>query len=236
MKKLTVVAVALALAGSAQAADMLLKAPPSTYAYNWSGIYVGANAGYGWADAEWRGTIVANGAFDLSAQPKGALAGGQIGINRQYGQWVLGAELTGDWSDLKDTVPVTTTTSGAFSGTTKLRDLETLTGRLGYAFNNVLFYGKAGGATGVVSVNGSTPGGVSFTFASPSQRVWGTTAGVGIEYGLTPNIILGAEYDFTRLFPDHFAVVDVVGNTVSSSAAKPFDVQAVTGRVSFKFN
>ncbi len=234
MKKITIAAAVLALTGSAQAADLAVKAPPAPAYYDWSGIYIGANAGYGWADAEWRGTITLNGAFDFSTQPKGALAGGQLGINRQYGNWVFGAELTGDWSDLKETGPVTTTTGGAFSGTTKLRDLETLTTRFGYAFNNVLLYAKSGGATGVVSVNGSTPGGVSFTFGQ-SQRLWGTTSGAGIEYGLTPNIILGVEYDYTRLFPGQFNVVDVVGNTVSFGGVHSFNEQHVLGRVNYKF-
>jgi len=220
--------------GSALAADMPLKAPAFADYYNWSGIYIGANAGYGRADAEWKGTITVNGAFDFNNHPKGALGGGQIGFNSQNGNLVIGVEITGDWTGLKETVPVTTTTGGAFSGTTKLRDLETLTGRLGYAVNNVLFYGKAGGATGVVSVNGSTPGGVSFTFGE-RDRLFGATVGGGIEYGLTRNIVLGAEYDFTRLFRGGFTVPDVVGNTVRLGAVHSFEVQAVVGRLSYKF-
>ena len=45
---------ALAGASSAHAADMAVKAPPiavsSPASFNWSGFYVGANAGYGWKD------------------------------------------------------------------------------------------------------------------------------------------------------------------------------------------
>jgi len=43
----------LAASGSAFAADMAVKAPPSpppAPVYNWTGFYVGLNVGYGWAD------------------------------------------------------------------------------------------------------------------------------------------------------------------------------------------
>ena len=248
MKKLTIAAAALACAGSAQAADLYVKAPaPAPAYYDWSGIYVGANAGYGWGDAGW---IFSPAQFfadtsgqSFTTQPKGALAGGQIGINKQIGSWVFGAEVTGDWSDMKQTLvgPLPPFTGDTW--TTKLKDLETLTARVGYAYNNWLFHGKAGGATGEVSVHAlsdlQTTAGVAF---GQSQRLWGVTAGAGIEYGLTPNIILGVEYDFTSLFPGQFnglgsAVIDGVRNTtpVSFGALHSFDVQTVTGRVSYKF-
>jgi outer membrane immunogenic protein len=246
----------LALAGSAQAADLYVKAPAPA-AYDWSGIYVGANAGYGWGNANW---IVSDptssflyffspsGAPGIfSTQPAGALAGGQIGINRQIGHYVFGVEVTGDWSGLKQSL------TGPFGPayfddvwTTKLNDLETLTGRFGYAVDNWLFYGKAGGATGVVSVS-AVSGPSAFppeagTF-SQSARLWGITAGGGIEWGLTPNIVLGVEYDFTRLFPrqsNGFAhspgfTPAGIDTPIGLGARTPFDVQAITGRVSYKF-
>ncbi len=67
--------------GAAGAADLYVKAPVMT-AYDWSGIYVGANAGYGWADTTWTNL---GAFFPDNTHPKGALAGGQIGINRQFG-------------------------------------------------------------------------------------------------------------------------------------------------------
>jgi outer membrane immunogenic protein len=253
MKKLSIVATALAFAGSAQAADLYVKAPapaPAYATYDWSGIYVGANAGYGWGDAGWLfnatspfGQFFALNGSSFTTSPTGALAGGQIGINKQIGSWVWGVEVTGDWSDVKQALvgPMPPATTDVW--TTKLKDLETLTARVGYAYTNWLFYGKAGGATGEVNVSavaGVAPQANTIgTPFSQSQRLWGVTAGGGIEYGLTPNIILGVEYDFTRLFPGQFngnAVVPGVGPAAVSFGAKsPFDVQVVTGRVSYKF-
>jgi outer membrane immunogenic protein len=220
MKRLAIAATAIAFAGTAHAADLYVKAPVVSM-YDWSGIYVGANAGYGWADTTWN---FAPAGVLLPTDPKGALAGGQIGINRQWGNWVWGTELTGDWSDLRDSgiAPVNVTV------TTKLHDLESLTGRLGYAFNNVLVYAKSGGATGVVSA-GFAQGGVFI--GSQSQRLYGTTAGAGIEYGLTPNWIIGVEYDYTRLFAGQFNVPGIV----PFGESEAFTVQSVVGRVSYKF-
>ena len=50
-------AIVVALGGPAFAADLPIRsAPPSMLspvsAYNWTGIYVGANAGYGWGRPE----------------------------------------------------------------------------------------------------------------------------------------------------------------------------------------
>lgn len=53
MKKLLLCGIALgamAMAGSASAADMALKAPPAPVpAWSWAGFYAGVNVGYGWA-------------------------------------------------------------------------------------------------------------------------------------------------------------------------------------------
>jgi outer membrane immunogenic protein len=227
MKKVTIVAAVLALAGSAQAADLAVKAPLAPAYYDWSGIYVGANAGAGWADTTWN--LFPNGnLFAWETTPKGGLAGGQIGINKQFGNWVWGVELTGDWAGLSQTVsflPFFTNTAE-----TKLHDLETLTSRLGYASNNWLLYTKFGGATGTVGLTIASIGGPASS--SQDQRLWGFTSGVGIEYGLTHNFILGVEYDFTRLFAGQYLLEPF---PVRVGASKSFDVQAVTGRVSYKF-
>jgi outer membrane immunogenic protein len=223
MKKLLVASVAVAalLGAPAFAADYPVKAAPAA-AFNWSGFYIGGNGGYAW-DGDTALNFLAVGVH-TPFSPKGDLAGGQIGFNVQRGPWVLGAEITGDWSGVKaqNIAPVAVTV------TTKLQDLETVTGRLGYAFNNVLFYGKAGGAWGSVK-DSFAPGGV-FLGATTNRRN-GYVAGGGIEYGLTPNIILGVEYDYIR-FSNQSGLL-VTGITPFNST--DFTLQSVLGRVSYKF-
>ena len=113
MKKLALVFVALAIGSiSASAADMAVKArslPVVDPAYNWSGFYIGVNAGYGWNDGQ--DIAVSGSPLILVSQPgtvpfripglkpEGWLAGGQIGWNWQTGVFVFGVEgdAAGSW-------------------------------------------------------------------------------------------------------------------------------------------
>src|SRR5438105_2944995 len=107
----TATTAALALAGSALAADLsrpILKAPPAPVAvFNWTGFYIGLNGGYSWGRSRTTGTIsnattgvvlaTASNRFNLN----GGLFGGQIGYNWQSGNIVYGLETDIQWSDEK---------------------------------------------------------------------------------------------------------------------------------------
>jgi outer membrane immunogenic protein len=97
------VSILTASAVSASAADLpaaYSKAPPVARAYNWSGCYIGAEAGGGRGRSGIEAvTVIGNGPpaapglpftndFDLS----GGFAGGTGGCNYQAGNWVFGAE------------------------------------------------------------------------------------------------------------------------------------------------
>src|SRR5499433_909023 len=100
----------------------------------WTGIYFGANAGYGWASGS-SNTVFGGGATNTllaasglvipagattplglgatelggtglvsSSSPRGGIAGGQIGFNWQAGMVVFGAELDAQWSGQSNTV------------------------------------------------------------------------------------------------------------------------------------
>src|SRR5580692_7196144 len=102
----TVGLIALGIATPAFAADLApqtyTKAPPAYIAavYDWSGLYIGGNAGYGSSRDCWN--FVTPGTNVLVPQgcnnAKGAVAGGQIGYRAQIGAWVLGVEGQGDWA------------------------------------------------------------------------------------------------------------------------------------------
>ena len=100
MKKLAVaVSVLAASAAAASAADMPVKARPVIAAgLDWSGVYIGAHAGYGGGMNDWTSIQPA---VDFVA--RGALVGGQVGINKQLGSFVFGLELDGSWADIKGT-------------------------------------------------------------------------------------------------------------------------------------
>jgi outer membrane immunogenic protein len=246
MKKIAIAAAAIAFAGSAQAADLYVKAPP-VVVYDWSGIYVGANGGGDWGSESWafptNNFYVNNAPAGFTTHMHGALAGGQIGAQKQLNgvsligvPWVIGVELTGDWTNLRQSLtgPISPTFPNDV-WTTKLHDLETLSLRSGWAFNNWMLYTKSGGATGLVNVSalsGVPVPGVTF---SQSQRLWGITSGAGVEYAWTPNWILGVEYDYTRLWAGQFSGTASNGAPISFGSSSAFTVQSVVGRVSYKF-
>ena len=82
-------AIVVAAAGQARAADLPAPplAPPLPAAvYNWTGIYLGINAGFGTGNSNWSdGPIGTTGSFPTS----GFLVGGTAGINYQIGDYVF---------------------------------------------------------------------------------------------------------------------------------------------------
>jgi outer membrane immunogenic protein len=238
--------------GSAQlalAADMPVNAqpflPPRAVVHNdWSGCYVGLQGGGGWGRTEFTNTINTTAFGDLSPGDSlttdthsGFIGGGQVGCNYQLAFWVFGVE--GSFAaanikgDLHNTVfgnPLVGAPDDVF--TTKINSIGTVTGRVGYAWNNWLLYAKGGYAGANVEFSVSDTNG--FNQGSGSETTWrsGWTAGTGLEYGITPNWIIGIEYDYINLGT---ASYDVGG----SGGSYAFDVQPrihqVIGRFSYKF-
>jgi outer membrane immunogenic protein len=68
--------------------------PVAVPPYNWTGGYVGLNAGYGFATLTETISI-----GQATANSNGPIAGGQIGGNFQNGPYVFGVEVDGQWSD-----------------------------------------------------------------------------------------------------------------------------------------
>jgi outer membrane immunogenic protein len=82
-----------------------------------------------------------------------------------------------------------------YSRTVEVRDIFTLTGRLGYADDRMLAYIKGGWANADVSASYSQPG-TGIVLSSSSGRENGWTAGVGADYALLPNLFVGIEYNY----------------------------------------
>jgi outer membrane immunogenic protein len=196
--------VALAAAAPALAADlparMQTKAPAFVESgYNWSGFYIGAHVGYGWASKDWTQTF-SSAALPLDrtvnpSEPQGFLGGGQIGINWQTGQWVFGIEGDGSWTDAHDCGGRFASAANAlFNGCSQVNWYATATGRLGIASGPALFYVKGGAAFAGEEHN------ITFnrvvTTNAPDDTRFGWTVGGGLEYGLTPNWSAKIEYNY----------------------------------------
>src|SRR5262249_57076133 len=85
-----------------------------------------------------------------SSKPTGAIAGGQMGFNWQWGRVVVGAEADGQWSGQQATTPVFCTPQCTATSTVKIKSLATGRARFGVAFDWLLPYVTGGGACGGV--------------------------------------------------------------------------------------
>jgi outer membrane immunogenic protein len=257
MKKMLLLAAAILFPGVASAADMAVKAPPPApvVLYNWTGFYIGAHGGGGWGTSnytsDWNcgvGTLCDSINQDIS----GGVAGGQIGYRWQAGNWVFGLEGTGAWADIRgtetglhctlgfNTCGGLTAVGSQLSYHTRLRDQFTVTGQIGYAVAQSLFYAKGGWAGGEVTrnLNFVTAIGTETT-GNLNQWANGWTVGAGWEYMITPNWTFGLEYSFLSVEGGALRTNSIpTGQFISfitNNSSVRLDVSEVVARVNYKF-
>src|SRR6185312_443033 len=182
---LGLVAVIVASLGSAAvAADLPRKAPVSYIApqpvMTWTGFYVGANAGYGWANV---------GTAGVSNDLKGFIGGGQLGYNWQTGAWVFGVE--GDFQGGNESRSDTATLAGiSFTVDQKIQWFATARGRIGYAFDAWMLYFTGGAAWQNYKLSVSALGGS----IDDNTTKMGWTVGGGLEWMFMPRWSAKLEY------------------------------------------
>ena len=238
----TVALVALGIAAPASAADLAArpyKAAPIAVPmmYDWSGFYIGANGGYGWArqcvDVTQVGfvNVFAEGCNDKG----GGIVGGQIGYRWQAGSWVFGLEAQGDWANIRnERVFVNTPFLTTNTWKSQIDGLGLFTGQVGYAWNNALLYVKGGAAVASERFDVfNTITGIGLLQANRTR--WGGTVGVGLEYGFAPNWTAGVEYDYLFRESDSrtFVTPNLAVGTLTANTRS--DISMITARINYKF-
>jgi outer membrane immunogenic protein len=225
---------------------------------DWSGAYIGLNAGYGWSgsDVNVSGSPPANfaAAFAVgqilarqSLDPSGFIGGGQAGYNLQSGQVVYGVEVDFSGADINgsDTANFAEIPGIAFGSITTARQsidwLTTLRGRLGFAaLDSWLFYATAGLAVG------QTQADYESVLVGPSAFIRGSTDGVrtgyvvggGTEHALNDHVTVRFEYLYFDLGS---ATVNApqfglgVAGTVSLIGKYEFEGNIVRGALNYRF-
>ncbi|MBS0234649.1 MAG: porin family protein [Proteobacteria bacterium] len=236
---LTLIAASNLIAGAALAGDGFGDAIPSPI--SWSGLYVGMEAGYNWGDVDWNlnypyaGPVRSDRKFDTDH----FLGGGFVGLQRQFGHWVVGGEVGVDAGFSSQNIGGVDLYLGNDVGTleTKVGPLFSATARLGYAQDRWLAYVKGGYAGANISLNSDD--GVPPDYYSHSSD-WhnGWKAGGGIEYALLPSTSVGLEYDYVDLgsvadtVPLTYSDGSRVGPSTTHSA--DFTTQMIMARVTFR--
>ncbi len=214
-------------------APRVVQAPAPMYSpmpvYNWSGFYVGGHIGGAWSNATTSDPTGANFApagSNISNNGSGFIGGGQIGYNWQRGNWVFGVQGDMAWTGINASAADPFVPGLTFNG--KVSWLGTATGRIGYAWNNVLLYGKGGGAWVNNKISGSGAG-VSVT-GTNTRAGW--TVGTGVEYGFAPNWTTFIEYDYVGLGT---STVTLTGTGISAPASIKQNISIVKAGINYKF-
>ncbi len=240
----------VALAGTALAADLPSRRAPPVFAppppipvFTWTGFYVGGQVGYEFGRDNGLAVATATGA-GLSAngaRNSGVLGGAHIGYNfSSQSLPFIGSFLGGFGSGVVVGIEGDVDGSSARAryalggiNVNSHDDIQgSIRGRLGYAFDRFLVYGTGGAAFGDFRnnyVNVITGGADNMSHT----RV-GYTVGGGVEYAVTNNFSLRAEYRFS----DFGTYTDFLGGaTAGGVAVRHRDTEnRVQGGFSYKFD
>jgi outer membrane immunogenic protein len=197
----TVSLVVLGLVSPVLGADLptaYTKAPVSP-AYDWSGFYFGVFGGGGFGNHNINDALGPSAPFGNSTAnygSQGGLGGIEAGSNFQSGNYVIGIEADGFWSGIRGN-DAGAVASGAFPITSvdadNLRWGGTLRARGGFTVDRWLMFFTGGWAYGDLLHTNTDPVNGIDQFTTHAN---GLTAGAGIEYAMTNNLIGKVEYRY----------------------------------------
>ena len=192
-----------ALQSAASAADLPAQkaAPaPAPLMFSWEGGYLGTQAGYGFNTVRETGFDPIPGyanlanpvSYSQNYSSRGPFSGFHFGYNKQYGQFVLGAEADFDFTGQHTNKVLYNSLGAALGGPTQTNIADNLRwmarARAGYADGKTLYYLTGGLVSGTSTVQQNY-----WALSSPVVPVadyfniqrFGWTAGAGIEYAFS---------------------------------------------------
>lgn len=215
---------------------------------------MGGNVGYASARSKWvyrnnnpydsTGPATPIFATDNTFNMSSIIGGAQAGCNYEFdSHLVVGLEASWSGANLHKSIPNVVQIFGGSTQTveTTINSMYTVAGRFGYAFTpDWLAYVKGGFASARIETSGQTNPGVGTLNLNWSTSHWnnGFVAGAGGEYKLTPNVIVGVEYDYIGLeTSDQVGAVSGGGITPANQVVHGVNanIQSVTARLSWLF-
>ncbi len=235
-------------AAPAFAADLpLAAAHPAPPPFSWTSCYLGAHAGGGWAQKQltdpvqlvqdsFLGSGTTTGVTSVTATASGGVFGGQIGCDYQFAPtWVVGIEGAASGSTMNGSTHIglplgNPGDSATFTGRTDF--LPSVTARLGYAMDRLLFYAKGGVAWAgdKYTVTGGFQG-TGFGFEGLDSRT-GWTAGVGVAWAFSRSWSTSIEYDYYQ-FGSGTILMSDANNGFSGLVDSKQSVQVVKAAINF---
>lgn len=240
----------IALSTAAQAADVAMPT-----AYDWSGFYVGLNAGAAMNDTDVSNEFISNNRrveqlqFDVTNDETAFTGGGMIGYNHQIDRVVLGVEADFNYlgfnKDQNNTVVYTPQEFPVEVRTINDLSFEadwfgTIRARLGYSFDNILVYGTGGAAYGHMSMSQDYSACfrqcLDLLEADEDTVNWGWTAGGGVEIGFD-RFSVGAEYLYVDLGSADWETnsVDVINSSGDANGDVDWQFSVVRATAKMRF-
>jgi outer membrane immunogenic protein len=222
-------------AASALAADLApyTKAPAVPAVYDWSGIYIGVNGGYGSASHCWDQNQAGTTAIlpEGCSNATGGMAGGQFMYRFQAARnLVFGMEAQGDWAGLKGS-----NVSNVLPGVTNQSKVDAFglfTGHFGWAMDNSLLYVKTGIAVTDNKYDGLAAG---TAFDQANETRVGYAVGVGYDYAFARNWTAGVEYNHFFMFQSANNLNLIGTGVLSRVESIQQDIDLVTVKVDYHF-
>lgn len=261
IKLITAVSVlAFAAINNVNAADIVRHHEISTVivkpvnTFSWSGLYIGAQGGYKWGKQKSdlsRTTTALTGLTKLDADVKGSAAGIFAGFNSNLENGTMfGLETDMFWNKLRGDHAYRTNgqsdTDASYvdnlgltekwSGATRLR--------LGFGSDRVLPYLAGGVAYARLSTDSTDYRDSTYKFIYAAKHNGGKTyvgwtAGAGVDYAATDNILVRLEYRYSDYGKKDFDVVRISGNAdapiVADRANVKYTTHDVRVGVAYKF-
>jgi outer membrane immunogenic protein len=240
-------------ASGALAADLVEPA-----AFDWSGPYIGLNAGYAWTETEGsihipEGSVINDLGRGFVEEVKhnktnadGFTGGLTVGFNHQVDNFVLGIEGDANYLD----VDGSGTKSSDFAGGVRLRDrvngdfLATLRLRAGFALDQTLVYATGGVAYTDIEVERTldwaadtcpTVDGLNRCHSGDTSFDFGWTVGAGIEHAFDERWSIKAEYLFADFGDEDFTSSNVSGPPGVQTLKHSFDLEMHIVRAGLNF-
>ena len=223
--------------------------------FTWSGLYLGAHAGYGWGDfgvdlSTSSGAVHYNDPFKHPQQSleggDGWVGGFQIGANKQFGMVVVGIEADVSWTGMEADGRFTTKAPHftTWDVKTELDMFGTVRGRLGVTNGPLLMYVTGGMAWGITDTSQATnwfapaPPDVGGRTSGRTNHI-GWTAGAGVEWMFAPNWTFRTEYLYISLGEENYALSGTTKPNGTTPYVETFaadlDFHVVRGAVNYKF-
>jgi opacity protein-like surface antigen len=228
--------------------------PPANYHlvephFTWTGFYVGGSLGissfdhrhdftFGGQDAP--GAV---GGFDQ--QNQAATGSLYLGYNYQMGHVVWGVETDVKWpSDISSSRiafvdPIDDDDS--FQARSRLEVAGSVRGRIGYAWQRSLLYATGGLAVGRMKTEILPDGGpdadLPNTVYSQVRTLIGWTAGIGLEYGFSNNVLGRLEFRYTDFGTNSFTIADplLLPDYGPNVARQSLTASELSAGISYKF-